>query len=205
MKAVFLDRDGVLNPLIYDAEHGVYDSPLNPDQFSLMPGAAEGIQMMNRAGIPIVLASNQPGIAKGKISKALFDQIDRKMQRVLRKLGCYLDGVYYCLHHPEGVDERYRGDCSCRKPKSGLLTKAAEENGFELEESFLIGDGLTDIEAGLKAGCKTILVGTEKCDICRKSAELGVKPDYIAPNLYEAARVITGGDNGNLCRFGEYR
>lgn len=205
MKAVFLDRDGVINPLIYDAEHGIFDSPLNPDEFTLIPRAAEGIRLMNESGIPVVLTSNQPGIAKGKISEALFNQIDQKMNRTMEKLGCHLDGIYYCLHHPDGQDDRFKGDCSCRKPKPGLLTKAAEENGFDLRRSFLIGDGLTDIEAGRRAGCRTILVGSEKCDVCRKSSELGIEPDFIAPSLFEAAKVIIGGSNGNLCRFGEYR
>lgn len=189
MKAIFLDRDGVINPLVYDAEHGIIDCPLNPDQFELYPPAIEGIRLINQAEIPAVVISNQPGIAKGKISYPLFRRIDGEMRRQLKAADCFLNDAYYCLHHPEAVNNRFKVECFCRKPKPGLIIRAAAEHGFDLSGSFFIGDGLTDVAAGKEAGCKTILIGGEKCDHCRKYKELGVKPDYIAADLREAAMI----------------
>jgi len=204
MKAIFLDRDGVLNPLIYNSEFGTVDSPLNSQQFELFPEAIKGISLINRLGIPAVLISNQPGIAKGKISKSSFGQIDRKMKMLLSARGAHLDAVYYCLHHPNAVDPNYRINCLCRKPEPGMLVKAADEMGLDLKESFFIGDGLTDIKAGNKVGCKTILIGKDKCNLCRKMDEIGLRPDYLAANLWDAAKLAIGEwFDGNIYRFSQ--
>ncbi len=190
MKAIFLDRDGVINPLVYDREHGVLDSPLNPDQFMLLPGAAEGIRLLNQAKIPAIVASNQPVLAKEKTSHDLLAQINQKMEKLLDDQGCFLNGVYYCLHHPEAVDYQYKADCECRKPEPGLLLNAAKDNNLSLLESFMVGDGLTDILAGKSVGCHTILIGKDKCDLCRKAKELDAEPDHMAGNLLEAVKII---------------
>lgn len=204
MKAIFLDRDGVINPLVYDEEFGTVDSPRNPEQLELFPQAIAGIRLINEAGLPVVVVSNQPGIAKGKLDELLFRQIETKMNNELAAAGCYLNGIYYCLHHPDAVKPRLKVACTCRKPKPGLLIRAARENGFDLKKSFVIGDGLTDVAAGKRVGCRTILIGQEKCDICRKFTEMDLRPDFLASNLYEAARIaIEEVDVGNIYRFGQ--
>jgi len=201
MKAIFLDRDGVINPLVYDAEHGLIDSPLNPSQFELIPEAIEGLRLINDAAIPAFLISNQPGIAKGKMSNSLFRDIDAKMTEGLRRAGCRLDGIYYCLHHPQAVLDNYRIDCDCRKPNPGLLLKAAAEHRIDLKKSFMIGDGLNDIEAGKRLGCRTILIGGERCDRCQKIGDSDLGPDFIAVDLNEAAKLVIKEESyGNFYR-----
>src|SRR3972149_1704709 len=131
--AVFLDRDGVINKIVYFPEHGILDSPLNPRQFRLLPGAAEAIRVFNRLGLKVIVVSNQPAVAKGKMTEALFGQIRQKMNGSLAKKGARLDGEYYCFHHPKAKVAQYRSDCDCRKPKPGLILKAAKD--FELDVS----------------------------------------------------------------------
>ncbi len=189
-RAIFLDRDGSINGMIYNPEFGLVDSPQNPQQFQLLPGAAEAIRLINEMGFLAVVVSNQPGIAKGKSTPALMQAMTEKMHQQLAENGARLDAVYYCLHHPEAVLEEYRVACNCRKPKPGLLQKAATELGVDLQASFMIGDGLTDVLAGKAVGCTTIFLGNRKCEICGMMEELGAWPDFQAPNLLEAARLI---------------
>lgn len=190
MKAIFLDRDGVINELVYYSEHGIVDSPFTVKQLSLLPGASEAIKKFHKMGYKVVLASNQPGIAKGYLSPETFDEIRKKMKAELAKQGAFLDGEYYCFHHPEAKVERLKANCLCRKPKSGLLLQAAKDLDIDLSESWMIGDGLTDILAGKSAGCKTLLMGRMKCELCRLMDEEDAVPDAIAPNLAEAARKV---------------
>jgi D-glycero-D-manno-heptose 1,7-bisphosphate phosphatase len=187
---VFLDRDGTINGMVYNPEFGLVDSPQNPDQFQLLPGVGESIRLVNEMGFLAVAVSNQPGIAKGKCTPAVLEAMTAKMHHQLSGSGARLDAVYYCLHHPEAELEEYRLICDCRKPKSGLLRRAAEELGIDLEASYMIGDGLTDVLAGKAAGCTTIFLGNRKCEICGKMEELGAWPDFIVPSLLEAVTVI---------------
>ncbi len=189
-RAVFLDRDGVINAMWMDPEHGTVDSPANPDQFQLLPGVPEAIRRLRRLGFRIVVVSNQPGIAKGKMAPHLLDAITRKMQDELRSAGASLDGVYYCLHHPQAALPAYRRNCECRKPQPGLLRRATEELGIDLGGSYLIGDGLNDVQAGRAVGCTTIWLGNLKCEISRVMDENGARPDHVALTLYEAAQII---------------
>ena len=106
MKAVFLDRDGVINELIYYREHGIIDSPFMVEQFRLLPGVGEAIKKFHDVGYKVILVSNQPGIAKGHMSEETFNKIREKMEEELTKEGAFLDGEYYCFHHPEA---RLRG------------------------------------------------------------------------------------------------
>jgi len=189
-RGVFLDRDGVINRMVYDAEHGTVDSPTNPDQFELLPGAAEAIRMLNEMGLPVVVVSNQPGIAKGKMTATLLEAITAKMCTGLAAVGARLDGIYYCLHHPEAALPEYRVQCECRKPKPGLLQRAANELGLSLANSWMVGDGLTDVLAGKAAGCTTVWLGTLKCDVCQLAREKDAIPDWVASDLPEAVRMI---------------
>jgi D-glycero-D-manno-heptose 1,7-bisphosphate phosphatase len=189
-QAIFLDRDGVINPLVFNSELGLIDSPLNPTEFKLIPGAGEAIRRFNRLGLKVIVVSNQPGIAKGKMSEELFEGIRQKMKNLLAAKGAFVDGEYYCLHHPDAQRVELKVKCSCRKPQPGLLLKAAKELGVLTPKSYMIGDGLTDIKAGQAVGCKTILIGAVKCDLCRLMEKMAVKPDIISPSLLEASQIV---------------
>ena len=191
-RGVFLDRDGVINRIVYDAEHGTLDSPANPGQFEMLPGVAEAVRALNDLNLPVVVVSNQPGVAKGKMTLALQKAITEKMRVELAAVGAHLDGIYYCLHHPEATLPEYRIHCECRKPKPGLLIRAAAELGISLPDSWMVGDGLTDVQAGKAAGCVTIWLGAFKCDFCQFAREKNAVPDLAAADLAEAVRLIRG-------------
>lgn len=190
MKAVFLDRDGVINELIYYSEHGVIDSPFTPEQFRLLPGVCEAIKKFHKMGFKVILASNQPGIAKGYLSEETFAEIRKKMEKELAKEGAFFDREYYCFHHPEAKVNRLKVDCKCRKPEPGLLLKAAKDMDIDLSQSWMIGDGLTDVRAGKSAGCRTILLGRMKCELCHLMDEQDARPDAIASNLLQAVQKV---------------
>ena len=189
-KAIFLDRDGVINELIYYPEHGIVDSPFTPEQFKLFPWAGKSIKKLSKEGYKVVIVSNQPGIAKGYLSREGFGRIREKMSLDLESQGAFLDAEYYCFHHPEAKVKRFKVNCTCRKPEPGLLLKAAEELDIDLSLSWMIGDGLTDVMAGRRAGCRTILLGRMKCDLCSLMDELDARPDFVAKNLIEAVKLV---------------
>ena len=188
--AVFIDRDGVINELVYYQEQGMVDSPFTVEQFRLLAGVSEAIRKLHELDYKVVLVSNQPGIAKCHISKETFEQIRQKMKEELFQGGASLDGEYYCLHHPEAKVEQLKANCECRKPKPGLLLQAASDMDIDLSCSWMIGDGLTDVKAGKGAGCRTILLGRMKCELCRLIDEEDAKPDVITSSLKEAAQFV---------------
>ena len=189
-KAVFLDRDGVINEVVYHKEMGIVDSPSTIEQFKLLPDVGKAINKFHELGFKVILVSNQPGIAKDHYDMDVFEKIQEKMHNELAKDGAKFDVEYYCLHHPEAKIEEYKEICDCRKPKPGMILQAAKEHDIELSESWMIGDGINDIQAGQKAGCKTILIGRMKCDLCKVMEAEGVKPDHIVPNLFKASLII---------------
>lgn len=192
-KAVFLDRDGVVNELVYFHEQGIIDSPFVPDQFRLCAGVPQAIKQFQSSGYKVIIASNQPGIAKGHITPDNFKKITATMKALLKKGDVSLDGEYYCLHHPEAVIGQYRVDCSCRKPKPGLILQAAAEHHIDVSASWFIGDNLSDMKAGQHAGCHTMLLGKMRCELCDLMRNEGVKPEVIKPNLLAAADYIIKG------------
>lgn len=189
-RAVFLDRDGTINRMVYNPDFGLVDSPLNPEEFDLCDGAAEAIAVVNRLGLLAVVVSNQPIVAKGKCSLSVLDAITAKMERQLAQSGAKLDGIFYCLHHPEAKLEPYRVECDCRKPLPGLLLRAARELDINLSGSYMLGDGITDVLAGQRAAAKTVLISARKCYTCDAMAERGTQADYMVGTLLEAARLI---------------
>lgn len=197
-RAVFVDRDGVINRMFYQPEFGILDSPANPDQFELLPGAGEAIAELNRLGLLVIVVSNQPGIAKGKFTPALLEAIEQKMMSNIEAAGGKLDAAYYCLHHPDAVLEEYRARCECRKPEPGLLLKAAREWNIDLTSSYMIGDGVTDIAAGRAAGATTLFVNARKCYNCEALANQDAWPDYMVSDLSEAATLIRNIEAGEL-------
>lgn len=191
MKAIFLDRDGVINHLVFYSEHGIIDSPYSTAQYKLLDGVCEAINLFHKVGYKVAVVSNQPGIAKGYINADTFDAIRKKMRDDMAAGGASVDGEYYCLHHPEAAVPEYKVICDCRKPKPGLLIRAAKEMSLDLPSSWMIGDNFTDVQAGIAAGCRTILLGKAKCELCRLLDENNTHPDFIALNILDACKIIT--------------
>ena len=154
-KAVFLDRDGTINKYVGFLR--------NIAEFELMDGVADAIKMINASGYLAIVVTNQPVIARGEVSFEELEEIHNKMETLLGKEGAYLDAIYYCPHHPhkgyEGEIPELKIDCGCRKPKPGMLIRAAEDFNIDLSASWMIGDGENDIKAGKAAECKTALIG----------------------------------------------
>jgi D-glycero-D-manno-heptose 1,7-bisphosphate phosphatase len=193
-KAVFLDRDGVVNELVYFQEKGVIDSPFIASQFQLCHGIIPAVKKFQNAGYKVIIASNQPGIAKGHITEENFAKIKETMKKQLKKGGAVLDGEYYCFHHTDAKIKQYKVDCKCRKPKPGLILQAAKDMNIDVSQSWFIGDNLTDIKAGKNAGCHTMLIGKMRCELCDLMDHQGVKPDVIKLNITEASEYILKGD-----------
>ena len=112
------------------------------------------------------------------------------MKKELKKKGVVIDLEYYCFHHPDAKIKKFKKICKCRKPKPGMLLSAAKEHNIDLFKSWMIGDGISDIQAGAATGCKTILIGRMKCELCKIMEYEKIKPDFIAPNLYKASLII---------------
>lgn len=176
-RAVFLDRDGVITQEPPHYAHKV-------SQLAFIPKSADAIRLLNENGFLVIIVSNQAGIARGYYQEedaALFNQA---MSEKLAEEGARIDAIYYCPHHPEATVERYRVDCDCRKPKPGMLIRAGRELNIDLKQSFVVGDKLSDIEAGKRAGCKTILVRTGYGNDELKNSQ--IECNYVADDLYDA-------------------
>lgn len=187
--AVFLDRDGTLNKIVYDAE-GREDSPFRPENLVLLPGAGEFTRKVREAGYLAVLATNQPGVAKGKLTIAGLDLVHRRLLDLLAEDGGGLDQVCYCPHHPIGLPgspSPFVQVCDCRKPAPGMLLKAAHDMGINLSRSWMVGDRFLDIAAGNAAGCRTILL---RRPIPEPFNGEPPQPTVLAENLQEALRAI---------------
>ena len=156
-KAIFLDRDGTINKYVGFLR--------NINQFELIDGVSEAIKKINASGYLAIVVTNQPVIARGEVSFEELEEIHRKMETLLGEKGAYLDSIYYCPHHPhkgyEGERPELKIDCKCRKPKPGMLVKAAQDFNIDLSQSWMVGDGENDIKAGQNAGCRTALIGIE--------------------------------------------
>lgn len=175
-RAVFLDRDGT----IIEHVDYVYDR----SQVKLIPRASEAIRLLNESGFKVIIITNQPGVARGYFTEETVREINNYIHECLAKEGARIDEAYYCPHHTEGTIEEYAKECDCCKPKPGMIERASHELSIDLEGSFVIGDRNTDVEAGDRAGCKTILL-TGK-DLLNNEEEITTIADYVAPDLYEA-------------------
>ena len=185
--AVFLDRDGVVNELVPDPGSGLPESPLDPEQVTLIPQAAAALRRLRDAGYALVGISNQPAAAKGVVE---LDQLSRVQARVLDLLegeDVRLDGFELCFHHPEGIVPALTGACDCRKPAPGMLLAAAAELGLDPRASWMVGDTDDDVTAGAGAGCRTMLI--ENPGSAHKRSGAG-RPDARAADLSEAAELI---------------
>ena len=178
--AVFLDRDGT----IIEA-HGYIN---DPNQVRLIPGAADAILRLSEGGHLVVLVSNQSGIARGLLDDETLSRVHGRLEELLREEGVSLDRAYYCpyLDGPEAKVDAYRRDSELRKPKPGMLLQAARELNIDLSRSWVIGDSPCDVEAGLRAGCRTILIDRDGSG----GINGGVTATHTVSSLYEAARIL---------------
>lgn len=189
--ALFLDRDGTI---VEDVGY------LNdPDGLVIYEGAFAAVQAIRELGFKTVVVTNQSGLARGLIDENTLNAIHECLRDVFLHQGAPLDAVYYCPHHPEATVQRYRRHCSCRKPEPGLLRRAAEALEIDLARSYLVGDKISDIVAGHRAGCRSILVRTGQgmqsiAELDANAARSGPHnrgiPDYIADDVLKAAEWI---------------
>ncbi|WP_109013955.1 D-glycero-alpha-D-manno-heptose-1,7-bisphosphate 7-phosphatase [Novimethylophilus kurashikiensis] len=179
-KAIFIDKDGTL----------IDDVPFNvdPRRITLMPGAGQGLRLFRKMGYQLYVVSNQPGVAFGYFEPSDLDAVSHCISALLHGEGVRINGYYYCPHHRAGSVAAYSRTCDCRKPEPGLLLRAAEEHHLDLVHSWMIGDILNDIEAGQRAGCKTVLIDNGH------ETEWEVSPlrmpHFTAANLLEAAQAL---------------
>lgn len=178
-RALFLDRDGTL----VHARH----YPSRPEHLVLYDGIGDGLRSLQAAGFRLVLVTNQAGIARGYFTETDLDAMHQHLRRELAAVGVRLDAIYHCPHHVDGVVPALAVRCECRKPRPGMLRRAARELGLDLDRSWLVGDILDDVEAGRHAGCRTVLVdlGTER----PPSVPLRV-PHYVARDTAHALAII---------------
>ena len=156
-KAIFLDRDGTINKYVGFLR--------KVEEFELIDGVADAVKKINQSGYLAIVVTNQPVIARGEVTFSQLECIHNKMETLLGREGAYLDGIYFCPHHPhkgyEGEVVELKIECDCRKPKPGMLLKAAEKYNIDLSQSYMIGDGENDIKAGKAAGCRTVLLNAD--------------------------------------------
>jgi histidinol-phosphate phosphatase family protein len=174
--AVFLDKDGTL----------VDDVPYNVDPalIRLTRGAGEGVRMLRDAGFRLFVVSNQSGVARGYFAEEALGPVEARVRELLRDEAVEIEAFRWCPHHPEGTVGLYSIACDCRKPHPGMITSLAAEHGIDLARSWMVGDTPADVEAGRRAGCRTIRVGG------RAGAGPALTPDYVVGDLAEAARMI---------------
>jgi D-glycero-D-manno-heptose 1,7-bisphosphate phosphatase len=186
-RAIFLDRDGTLNELVPDPVTGSPESPLHPDDVTLIPGAAAAVQRLAGAGWLLVGVSNQPAAAKGTATLRDIEAVQQRVLQLLSQAGAYFEDFLVCLHHPDGRSGDFGGECDCRKPKPGMLIAAARSHEIDLARSWMIGDTDTDVLAGHAAGCSTVLLehqssahkrsGSVAADV--KQADLASATDWL--------------------------
>ncbi len=180
---IFLDRDGTL---IHN-----YHYCRDPEQVHLLAGVSQALRWLSAAGYRLIVITNQAGIARGHLTEDDLAAVHCRLRETLAAEDVYLEAIYYCPHHPEGTRTGYAAECLCRKPAPGLLYRAASERGIDLARSWCIGDILNDVEAGNRAGSRTVLVdlGTEvRPDVAVRT------PTLVARNLPHAARLIMAAD-----------
>jgi len=181
MRAVFLDRDGVIN-------NGELVHSLN--QLKLFDNAADAIKILNALKMPVIVITNQPVVARGLCDEDMVKRINQRMVDELAKKGAKIDAVYYCPHHPErqyGGNLAYRVECKCRKPKTGMLEQAASDFGLDLTRCFFIGDSMRDMKTAQAVSCRKILVKTGHAG---SDAEFKTEPDFLCNDIKEAALLV---------------
>lgn len=181
--AIFIDRDGTINEDIGYLSH--------PDDLHIYSFTAEAIRLINAAELPVIIITNQSGIARGFLDEMMLALIHEQLLNELARQGAHIDGIYYCPHHPRIGNETYRQECDCRKPKTGMLEQAAHEHGIALADSYVIGDKSSDINLATNAGAKSVLVMTGYgADTYANVEHFPCYPTFIAEDLLEAVHLI---------------
>ena len=182
--AVFLDRDGTLNVEV--------DQLSSPEQLELIPGAADAVRSLNRAGLLAVVVTNQAMIARGDCSEIGLEAIHDRLEALLGEQGAYLDAIYYCPHHPDRGSPGERADlkteCDCRKPGTAMLERAALDFSIRMEDSWMIGDTTVDLQTAQNAGIRSILVGT---GYGGRDGRWPARPDFEFQDLKGAVGFVT--------------
>lgn len=199
--AVFVDRDGVICALVPDPRSSLLESPLDPEHVSLLPGASDALARLRSDGFKLVCVTNQPAAAKGAATRQQLIDVHDRVLALLAEDGVQLDAGRMCLHHPDGIVEALSENCECRKPAPGMLLDSSRELGLDLERSWMVGDTDSDVQAGLAAGCRTILIANPGSAHKRSGSAIA---DFTATDLGEAADAILD-VRGRRARFGRQR
>jgi len=183
-RAVFIDRDGTVSREVGYVNH--------LSRFRLYPYAVDAVRLLNRSGLLAVLVTNQAGVARGYYPESLVQEVHAALRAALEKGGARLDGIYYCPHHPSVGEAPYRQQCDCRKPRPGLLHRAATELGIELGRSWVVGDRYVDLELAWSVGARAVMVksGYGRGELAYHAAAWPRLPDRVAEDLLEAVRQI---------------
>jgi D-glycero-D-manno-heptose 1,7-bisphosphate phosphatase len=191
---IILDRDGTLIDVVRDEETGVTSVAWSPSQLRLLPGVLDGLQLLKAAGYGFAIATNQPGPAKGQFSVEAVHRTHHALAAALAEAGIAISSVEVCWHHPEGSPHgppELITSCDCRKPKPGLLLKALANGNFDPAQSWMIGDGPTDVEAAQHAKLRSALVFAQnRCELCPLRNGSPIVPDVVASRFDEVARRI---------------
>jgi D-glycero-D-manno-heptose 1,7-bisphosphate phosphatase len=182
--AIFLDRDGTLSEEVGYVNH--------VSRYRLLPHSLEAIRAINRAGWLAVVTTNQAGVARGYFSEEVLHEVHAELRRLTEEAGVRLDGIYYCPHHPREGEPPWRADCDCRKPRPGMILRATRELEIDLKRSYVVGDGVVDIEAGAAAGIPGVLVltGYGRGLLEHQKERFRTPPVHTAENVLDAVRWI---------------
>tara|TARA_Y100000310_G_scaffold281278_1_gene301652 strand:- start:421 stop:975 length:555 start_codon:yes stop_codon:yes gene_type:complete len=180
-KAVFLDRDGVINEEV--------NFLIELEKIALIEGSAEALRNLNNAGYSVIIITNQPAVGRGLATESQITAINNRIVELLGEQGAKIDATYMCFHHPKHGQGKYKVDCGCRKPKPGMILEAAKDHNIDLSQSFMVGDRTSDIKAGVLSGAKTISVRTGYGGAGNDGFN-DATHDYIADNLLEASKII---------------
>ena len=182
--AIFIDKDGTL----------LDDVPWNVDplKMRLAPGALDALRLFAWLELPLLVISNQSGVALGKFERHALDPVEARLRELAAEAGASFTGIYWCPHHPQGIVPEFTRVCECRKPAPGLLLRAAREHRIDLSQSWFIGDILDDVEAGHRAGCRSVLIDNGNETEWLEGE--GREPDIVAKDMYEAAIAVVNAE-----------
>ena len=183
-RAVFIDRDGTISEEVGYINHA--------SRFRLFPYSAAAIRHLNESGWLAIVTTNQAGVARGYFSEEMIHAVHERMREQLESEGARLDAIYYCAHHPSVGEPPYRTECNCRKPKPGLISRAAADFDIDLAASWVVGDRYSDVELARNAGVKSMFVlsGYGRGEWEHQRASWPMQPDQVAEDLLEAVRAI---------------